>query len=273
LFAERLSERWKQPVIVENRPGADGLIGVDAFAGMHDDHALFFGPAAPISVYPFIFQKLGYDPARDFVPIARAAETFPAVSVPASLPVNSLADLAALARAQPGKLNYRTSAGAFQTLFAGFLRGEDLDMVGVTYREDSRAAQDLAEGRIQAMLTITPSVLPFVQAGKVRLLAVTNKIRCPLAPQTPTAIEAGYPALAFEGLLGFFGPRDVSPPLRDRLSADIRAVAAEPAIVDRLAAIGQIARGGTPAEFADAIEEQRQRMAAITKALGATPTR
>jgi hypothetical protein len=86
--------------------------------------------------------------------------------------------------------------------------------------------------RDEAMLAITPLVLPFVQAGKVRLLAVTNKIRCPLAPQAPTAIEAGYPALAFEGLLGFFGPGDVSPALRDRLSS---AVAAGPAIVERLA--------------------------------------
>ena len=273
LFAERLSERWKQPVIVENRPGADGLIGAAAFAGMHDDHALLFGPAAPISVYPFIFKKLGYDPARDLVPIARAAETFPAISAAASIGVGSLPELVAVARAKPGKLNYRSAPGAFPTLFAGFLGSAGLSMAEVTYREDNLAVEDLGEGRIQVMIAILTSVLPQVQAGKVRLLAVTNKVRCPLAPDVPTAIEAGYPDLAYEGLLGFLGSRDISTGLRDRIAADTRAVAAEPVMVDRLAAIGQIARGSTPAGFSDAIEEQRDKMASIVKSLGIEPPR
>jgi tripartite-type tricarboxylate transporter receptor subunit TctC len=112
-----------------------------------------------------------------------------------------------------------------------------------------------------------------VQAGKVKLLAVTNKIRCPLAPEVPTAAEAGYPPLEFEGLLGFFGPREVPTELRDRLSADIRAIAAEPAIVKRLAKIGVTARGTTPDQLSAAIEEQRAKMAAIVKSLAGAPMR
>src|SRR5215831_17594506 len=104
LYAERLAERWKQPVYVENRPGADGVIGTVAFANMHDAHTLLFSPAAPISVYPYIYAKLGYDPAKDIVPIARAAETFAAVISSASLNVGSLGELVARARARPGKL-------------------------------------------------------------------------------------------------------------------------------------------------------------------------
>jgi tripartite-type tricarboxylate transporter receptor subunit TctC len=273
LFAERLAERWKQPVIVESQPGADGLIATASFAGKHDDHVLLFGPAAPISVYPFIFQKLGYDPARDIVPIAQAAETFPAIAATASIKIGSLAELVALTKAKPNALNYRTASGAFATLFSGFLRGEELDMVEVTYRQDNQAIQDLGADRIQVMLAILTSTLPQVQAGKVKLLAVTNKIRCPLVPEVPTVVEAGYPQLEFEGLLGFFGPREVSTELRDRLSADVRAVAAEPAIVERLAKIGVIARGTTPDQFSAAIEEQRARMAAIVKSLGGVPTR
>src|SRR3954470_23576670 len=148
LYAERLAaeSRWKRPVIVENRPGAEGLIGVTAFAGMRDDHALLFSPAAPISVFPFTQAKLGYDPARDFVPIALAVDTFGSISVPASLKIDSLSDLVALARAQPGKLNWTAGGGAFPTLLAGFAKTAGLDVVQVSYREQNLAIQDLAEG-------------------------------------------------------------------------------------------------------------------------------
>ncbi len=272
LFAERLAERWKKPVVVENRPGADGLIGTAAFVGLHDDHALLFSPAAPISVYPFIYERLGYDPVHDIVPIARAADNFIAVSASGSSKINSLGDLIALARAQPGKINYRTTAGAFPTLFAGFLKSNSLDMVQISYREEGLALQDLVNGRFQVMLSGISNVLPQVQAGNVRVLALTNQRRAPIAPEVPTAIEAGYPELAFEGLMGLFGSRDISAELRDRISADVRTVAADPVIANRLAAMGEVARGSTPAEFAAAIEEQRAKMAAIVKLIGANPT-
>lgn len=269
LFAERLAERWKQPVVVENRPGADGMIGVAAFAAMHDNHALLFSPAAPISVDPVVREKLPYDPARDLVPITSAADTFVSVTASASLKVGSLGELVTLARSQPGKLNYNAAAGALPYLFAGFLKSAGLDMVLVSYRELNLAYQDLAEGRLQVVLSTMTGVLPHVHAGKVRFLAVTNKTRAPIAPDVLTAVEAGYPALAFEGLIGFFGPRDMPVERRDRIAADVRAVAAEPAVIDRLATVAQVARGSTPAEFAAAIEEQRVKMAAIVKLIGA----
>src|SRR5262249_8510573 len=157
-------------------------------------------------------------------------------------------------------------------LFASFLRSAGLDMIMVPYREFNLAFQDLAEGRLQVALSTLGSVLPHVQAKKVRFLAVTNKTRPPIAPEVPTAVEAGYPALAFEGLFGFFAPRTRPPGGRDRTAADVRGVAGEPAIADRLAAIGQVARGSTPAEFAAAIEEQRAKLADIVKLIGAKPT-
>ena len=106
LFAERLAERWKQPVIVENRPGADGIIGVTAFINMRDDHALLFSFSGPITTLPLVHEKSPYDPARDLVPIASAADSFVSVATSASLKIDSLANLVTLARAQPGKLNY-----------------------------------------------------------------------------------------------------------------------------------------------------------------------
>ena len=268
VYAGQLATRWQRPVIVENRTGAEGLIGVAAFAGMRDDHALLFSPAAPISVFPYTQEKIAYDPVRDFVPISSATDTFGSISVPASLKVGSLAELVALARAQPGKLNWTSGGGAFPTLLAGFAKSAGLDVVQVPYREQNLAIQDLAEGRLQIVGTTLTALLPFARAGKVRVLAVTNKRRAPIAPEIPTAAEAGYPELEFEGLVGFFGCRDMPTALRDRISTDIRAVAADPILAERFAKAGQIARGSTSAEFAGAIEEQRAKIEAIVRLVG-----
>jgi tripartite-type tricarboxylate transporter receptor subunit TctC len=268
VYAEQLAARWQRPVIVENRPGAEGLIGATAFAGMHDDHALLFSPAAPVSVFPFTQEKVAYDPMRDFVPVSSASDTFGSIAVPASLKVGSLTELVELARAQPGKLNWTSGGGAFPTLLAGFSKSAGLDMVQVSYREQNLALQDLAEGRVQVLGTTLTALLPFARAGKIRLLAVTNKRRAPIAPEVPTVTEAGYHELEFEGLVGFFGWRDMPTALRDRISSDVRAVAADPILVERFAKAGQVARGSTSAEFAGAIEEQRAKIEAIVRLVG-----
>ena len=273
LFADRLADRWKQAVIVENRPGADGQIGVTAFVGMHDDHALLYSFGAPLTVLPLVREKLPYDPERDLVPIAAGTHTFGTVSVATSLNVGSLAELVALARSTPGKLNCFASAGAFTYLLAGFLQSAGVDMVPVAYREQNLALQDHGEGRIHVVLSAITNALPLVQAGKVRFVAVTNDRRAPALPEVPTVAEAGYPELAFEGFAGFFGSRGLPTELRDRIAADIRAVAADPGLIDRLAAVGQLARGTTPAEFSAMMEEQRAKMASIVKSLGAKPQR
>jgi len=236
---------------------------------MRDDHALLFSPAAPITVYPFIQENLAYDPARDFVPISSATDSFGAIAVPASLKVASLAELLVLARAQPGRLNWASGGGAFPILLAGFAKTAQLDVAQVSYREQNLALQDLAEGRIQYLASSLTALLPLVQSGKIRLLAVTNKTRAPMASGVPTATEAAHPELEFEGLVGFFGGRDMPPALRDRISADIRAVAAEPKLAERLAGAGQIVHAGTAAEFAGAIEDQRARIETITRLIRA----
>ena len=263
MYAERLSVRWKHPVVVENRTGAEGLVGVTAFAAMHDDHTLLFSPAAPISVFPFTQEQLGYDPARDLVPISLASDTFGAIAVPASLKVSSLAELVTLARLQPGVLNWASGGGAFPTLLAGFAKTTGLDVVQVSYRDQTLAIQDLAEERIQFFATTLTALLPFASAGRIRLLAVTNKRRAPLAPAIPTAAEAGHGELEFEGLVGFFAARDTPAALRERISGDVRAIGADSVLRDRLTSAGQLVRGSTPGEFAAAIEEQRARIESL----------
>jgi tripartite-type tricarboxylate transporter receptor subunit TctC len=270
-FADALAARWKQPVVVENRPGADGLIATTAFLGMYDDHAMMYSFAGPMSLLPVIHASLSYDPRRDLVPISLGADTFVAFSAHASLNLGSLKEFVALARSQPGKFNYYAPSGALPYLLAGFLKSQNLDLVQIYYREQSRGLQDHAEGRIPFMLSVMTDRLPVVQSGHVNFLAVTNGTRAAMRPDVPTAVESGFPEFAFDGLAGFIGSRAMSADVIDRISIDVRAVAADHAVSDRLAVVGQLARGTTPAEFLEMIESQRAKIATIVQETGLRP--
>jgi tripartite-type tricarboxylate transporter receptor subunit TctC len=272
LLADRLSTRWGQPVVVENRPGGDALVAISAFVSAHDDHVLLATPTSSFTAHPYLHDNLPYK-SSDLLAIARVSNTIITLAVPTSLNVGSLADLVALARAQPGKLNWAGVTGALDFLFAGFLQHAGLNMTKVPYRNPVEAANDLAEGRVQAYLSALAIVRPQIEAGKIKPLAVTNKVRAPTAPDVPTVKEAGYPDLTLDGLVGFFGPPEMSNALRERIAADIGAVvAADPTIGQRLSATGQIPNVGGPTEFAAASEEQRAQIAAIAKELGIKPT-
>lgn len=163
IFAERLALRWGKPVVIENRPGGDGIVAIMAFVSAHDDHTLLFSPASTFTAHPFLHDKLPYDQA-DLSPVARVANTLVAIVVPASLKVGSLAELVALVRAQPGKLNWATATGISDFLFAAFLKHANLDMSKVPYRDTVQPATDAAEGRIQmywgALAIVRPQSRP-----------------------------------------------------------------------------------------------------------------
>ena len=153
LFADRLSQRWGQPVVVENRPGGDGIVAINAFVGAHDDHVLLFSPTASFTAHPFLHDHLPYK-SGDLVPIARVSNTVIAIAVPTSLGVNSLSELVALARSEPGKLNWAGVTGALDFMFAGWLKQEGLNISKVAYKNPVDAANDLAEGRVQVLSLI-----------------------------------------------------------------------------------------------------------------------
>ena len=267
-YAEHLSQHWGKPVTVENRPGPDALVAVTAFVGARDDHTLLFSFGGPVTVNPVLHEKLPYDPERDLVPIVSASDSFLAIAVGAALNINSLAELANRARAEPGKLNWAATPGMPQFAFTGFVTGAKLDMVQVAYRDFIPALQDMGEGRISAVATGLLPLITLAQSGKTRILAVTSRQRSPAAPQVMTAIEAGFPDAQAEGFQGFFGWRDMPDALRDRIAADVRAVAPKmPA--DRLMALGQVVRVGTTADFVAMIADQRTRVKAIAQASGA----
>jgi tripartite-type tricarboxylate transporter receptor subunit TctC len=271
LLADQLSKRWGQPVVVENRPGGDGLVAISAMVAAHDDHVLLASPTSSFTAHPFVYKNVPYKP-EDLQPIARVSNTIIVIAVPADLPVQSLAELVALARAQPGKLNWAGTTGAIDFLVAAFLRKAGLSLSKVPYRNQVEAANDLAAGRIQFNETAYAIVRPQLQAGKVKLLAVTNGVRAPVLPDVPTVTEAGYPDLALDGLVGFFGPPEMPLPLREHIAADVEQVGADPAIATRLNDTGQLPNFGGPAEFHAAIEQQRARVAAAAKELGIVPT-
>ena len=269
LLADRLSQRWGQPVIVENRPGGDAIVAINAFVSAHDDHVLLFSPTSSFTAHAYLHDNLPYQPS-DLVPITRVSNTIITISVPASLNVNSLKELAAMARAEPGKLNWAGVTGALDFVFAGWLKQEGLDINKVPYRNPVDAANDLGEGRVQVYEAALAIVRPQLESGKIKLLAVTNSVRAPTQPNLPTVAEAGYPALTIDGLVGLFGPTGMPLDLRQRITADIRAVV-DPTIEDRLTITGQLTNLGGPEEFGKSINEQRAKIADFAKQLGINP--
>ena len=267
LLATRLSAQWGKPVVIENRPGGDGFVAIGAFVSARDDHTLLFAPTSAFTAHPFLHEKLPYDP-RDLVPIARVTTTLAGVGVTASLQVGSLAELAALARAEPGKLNWAGITGALDLSFAGFLKSADLNINKIPYRDGVQAVNDLAEGRIQVFLTALAIIRPHIEAGRVRLIVIANQERAPAAPDVQAANEAGYPSLTFDGLVGLFGLREVTEELHNRIAADVQAIASDPAVVKQLEANNQLVRPGNSKDFAAAIEVQRSQIATAAGILG-----
>ena len=267
VLADRLSKRWGQPVAVENRPGGDAIVAINAFLTANDDHVLLASPVSSLSAHPYMLQHVPYKDG-DLLPIARTFNAVVAIAVPAPMQAKSLADLVQTTRAQPGKLNWAGTTGALDFLFAGFLKMNDLDMARVPYRNPQDAAKDLASERVQAVMASVATLTSLIQSNKVKLLAVSNSTRFPVYPGIPTVKEAGHPELAFDGLVGFFGPKGMPLPRREQIAADVREALMEQEIVQRLGKMGVIANAGGPEEFTTSMREQRDRLSVAAKALG-----
>jgi tripartite-type tricarboxylate transporter receptor subunit TctC len=270
LFADKLSTLWKQPVVVENRPGGDGILAITSFLSAKDDHTVLVAPVASFSAHPYFHDSLPYDPKK-LVPVARISNTVVAVAVPTGLKVNSLKELEALARAEPGKLNWTTATGFTDFVFAGYLHTVGLKMEKVPYKNPAGAVTDLAAGTIQVYMPAYAIVRPQVQAGAVKVLAVTNQERFSGLPDIPTAVQAGYPSLEFDGLVGIFASPEMSAEIRAKIAQDVKEVAKDPAILQRMTATGQIVSPGDAAEFERSIEKQKAQVAAVAKLFGNKP--
>lgn len=266
VFAERLAQKWGQPVVVENRQGADGILAVQSLLADRENHSLIFGFAGLHSINPIVHgDKLPYD-IRDVVPIASTIDATLALTVSNTLKVDSLSGFVAVAKQQPGRLNWAATTGLPLYVVAALQKTTGIDITQIAYRDFGPAFQDFATGRVQLLATGINLLLPQVAAGRGKFLMVTNTTRSPLAPDVPTPAEAGFPALTFNGVNGLYGWRDMPEALKARIAADVREIATDPAIAERLKPTGATMRPGNAAEFAAAIEEQRAKVATVAQA-------
>lgn len=271
LYADQLAKRWGQAVVVENRPGGDGVVAINTVLGAKDDHTLFWGPTSSFVGHPYTLDKPPYDP-KEMVPVARVTSTVVVIAVPSTSSARSIADFVAQAKAQPGRNNFASATTVTDVILAGYFSKARLDVQKISYKDPVTALNDLLEGRIQMYSAAYAIVRPQAQSGRVRMLAVMNRARVP-GLDLPTVAEAGFPDMTFDGLVGIIAARSAGLPeaARDRIAADIKAIAADPVVGERLTATAQINLPGTGAELAASIAEQASRLAETAKSLGLTP--
>ena len=268
LLGERLQSKWGHPVVVENRPGGDGLLAVGTFVQAKDDHVLFFAPTSTFCMHPYQHANLPYDPARDLNPIVKLSRTLLVLAAPASLPAKDLKEFVALVRAKPGELNYGMTPGFTEFVFEGFLKEQGLKMAKVPYRDIIQAPTDLGQDRIQILGVTHAVALAQVQAGGVKLLAVSAATRSDLAPDTPSVHEQGFPSLQSLSLIGAWGPPSMSLELRKRIADDMVEPLKDPDIVRRLRAASHVLEPSGPEQFATEIKQLEDQVAGIAKLVG-----
>jgi tripartite-type tricarboxylate transporter receptor subunit TctC len=268
LFADRLTTRWGQPVVVENRPGGDAVIAINAVLSAKDDHTLLWTPTSSLVGHPYTLEKMPYDP-KDLVPVARVTSTVVTLAVPTASGFNSLKDVVDYARRERGKLNWTSITSVTDVVIEAFFRKAGIEAVRVPYKNPTAAVTDLAENRLQLYSSAYAIVRPQLQGGRIKLLAVQNRARVQ-GLDLPTVAEAGFPDLSFDGLVGVIAARgsNLSEAARDRIAADIKAVASDPLVAERLAATAQINYPGNAQEFAASMEEQERNMDAVAKIVG-----
>jgi tripartite-type tricarboxylate transporter receptor subunit TctC len=272
LIQEKLSTRWGKPVVIDNRPGGDSIIAIQAVLSANDDHTFLWGPSGNFIVHPYLYQKLPYAP-DDILPIASFSATVLSVGVPASLDSGDLADFVKRARAADGKFNSAAVAGITELAFDYFAQQAGLTFTKVPYRDIVQAVNDLAEGRLQVYSASYAIQRPQREAGRIKVLAQMGRKRAPSLPDVPTGAEAGFPALEMEGLVGLFSSPAVSAELREKIGADIVAVADDKDIDAKLNASAQTPTRGGAKEFTEIMLRQRAQIAKIAKALDLKPTR
>ncbi|MEM5430364.1 tripartite tricarboxylate transporter substrate binding protein [Cupriavidus oxalaticus] len=241
LIGESLRERLGQQVVVDNRAGANGFIGVQAAArAQPDGYTLLMGFAQTMALNPATFKRIPYDPLRDFAPVARLVEFELVLAVPASLPVKTVADLVGWLRTNKGKAAFGSFGAGSPSQFAGemFARSSATDAQHVAYKGSAPLVTDLVGGQVQYGFVVLQVAQQLAKAGKVRLLAVTGSARQAAAPELPTMAEAGYGDVVATGWYGIYAPKGTPEPILQRLEHEIGAVMRSPDLQRRLAEQG-----------------------------------
>jgi tripartite-type tricarboxylate transporter receptor subunit TctC len=272
LLAQKLSEAWGQSVVVENRPGAGGNIGADLVAkSAPDGYTIVMGALSTHAVNPSLYPKMPYDAVKDFAPITLLATTPNVLVVNPSLPVNSVKDLIAYAKANPGKLSFGSGSNGSAGHLAGELFKVDTgtDIVHIPYKGGAPATQALLAGDVQFMFDNLANATPQIKAGKLKALAVTTADRSKLAPDLPTMAEAGVAGFDISTWFGLLAPAGTPKDVVAKWNADVTRILNSPEMRERLTLLGAEAAPTTPEQFAAFIQRELAKYARIVKASGA----
>jgi tripartite-type tricarboxylate transporter receptor subunit TctC len=269
-MSDKLAARWGQPVVVENKPGAGGMLGMDVVAKSTDGHTLGIGFNGPLAYAPFLYAKTPYDPAKDLKPVIMTTSQPNVLAVNADVPAKTVAELVAWAKTQGGKVNYSSlgNGSSAHLTMELFLAEADIQATHVPFNGSPPAAMAVAQGQAHMTFMVAPALLPHVQSGKARLLAATSKQRPDSLKSLPAMSEAGYPkveALAWNGIVG---PASLPDAVAQRVAGDIDALLKDEAVSQILQRSGLTAVGGTPAQFGAFIQQDVQRWGPVITKLG-----
>jgi tripartite-type tricarboxylate transporter receptor subunit TctC len=271
-LGDALSRHWGKPVIVDNRPGGDGIVSIETFlAAREGNHTLLFNPGGVWTTLHLIHEQLSFDPARELIPLSFVVQDFIALAASPRLGAVTLSDVVAMARARPGVLTWACVPSVPYLAFTSFLKTTGIELTYVPYRNPMASLPDLAEGRVDlAFLPVAPLVGP-AKAGNLRLVAIASDERAPLAPGVATAKEAGFPALSFLGGHCLFAPKEMPEALRTRIAMDVRQTTTNPDIAARLVSMGYLPRTESTADLIAILEREKTSWTEVAQKYGARP--
>lgn len=269
MFAQKMSEGWKQPVTVENVVGASGNIGTDRAAkAAPDGYTLLFNTLGPIAVnYSLFGGKLPYDPVKDLAPISLVAKMPNFLTVSSTLPIKNMQELIALAKKEPGKIRYGTAGpGTTQHLSGELLNlRAGINMTSVPYKSSAQMTTDGIGGQIELLIHNAPVLLPHIKAGTLRPFAITSSERSPAAPDVPTMAEVGIADFEISAWFGFMAPAGTPKPIINKISKDVARIIAIPEVRDRILAQASVPIANTPEEYAAFIQAETKKWAEVIK--------
>jgi tripartite-type tricarboxylate transporter receptor subunit TctC len=272
IFAQPLGQALGQPVVIETKPGADGVIAADAvMKAAPDGYTLFYATNTAFSWVPAVRKSPPYDPLADFTPVSLIGQFGFFLFAHPSVPANSMAELLAHIRANPGKLNYGSGNSTSMLTTAQLVLQEKLDVVHIPYKGDGPLSLDLLGGRVQFAIATPGSAAPQVKEGKLRVLATLLPNRSPLLPQAPTMAEAGLQGLSITPWGGVFGPKGMPRDIADRLSRELIAVLKRPDVREAFERLAFEPRGSTPEELSAFVKEQLEVWRRVVGEVGINP--
>ena len=272
VVGQKLSERWGQPVVVENRPGSNGVVAAAYLATKAPDgYTLLVTDGSMFSINPFIYSKLPYDPMKDFTFISLTARAPLFLAVHPSMPASTFEEFVKLVKANPGKYSYGSSGvGSIHHLTTEAMKAAlGLDLLHVPFKGTGQSIPALVGNQVTAAFSAMPSLAGFVKQGKLKLLAVNSAKRSPLAPDLPTIAELAIPGFDFAPTIGFSGPAGIPPAIAAKIGADVAAVVHDPALKDHMDKLGIEPEGLGPAEYREQVTRERERFEKAVKAAGA----